>query len=46
MATGPTPDAAYATALARAQSLGANREAAIDSTAFLLRSMSASSSGR
>jgi hypothetical protein len=38
-ATGPTPDAAYATALARAQALGANREAAIDSTAFLRGSM-------
>ena len=39
MATGPTPDAAYATALARAQALGANREAAIDSTAYLRSSM-------
>jgi len=39
MATGSTPDAAYATALARAQALGANREAAIDSTAFLRSSM-------
>jgi hypothetical protein len=38
-ATGPTPDAAYATALARAQALGANREAAIDSTAYLRSSM-------
>ena len=34
-ATGPTADAAYATALARAQALGANRAAAIDATAFL-----------
>jgi len=39
MATGATVDAAYATALARAQALGANREAAIDSTAFLRSSM-------
>jgi len=36
--TGPTPDAAYAVALARAQQLGANKEGKIDSTAFLLRS--------
>jgi len=34
-ATGPTAGAAYATALAQAQALGAKREAAIDSTAFL-----------
>lgn len=34
-ATGPTADAAYATALARAQALGANRQAGIDtSTVF------------
>ena len=34
-ATGPNADAAYATALARAQALGASRETAIDSTTFL-----------
>lgn len=34
-ATGGSVDAAYATALQRAQALGANREAAIDPTAFL-----------
>jgi quinol monooxygenase YgiN len=37
-ATGPTSDAAYAAALAKAQQLGANKETKIDSTAFLLRS--------
>ncbi|MDE2106287.1 MAG: hypothetical protein KGL39_54205, partial [Patescibacteria group bacterium] len=34
-ATGPTPDAALAAAAARALVLGANKEGAIDSTAFL-----------
>jgi hypothetical protein len=34
-ASGATVDAAHATALARAQALGANREAAIDPTAWL-----------
>jgi hypothetical protein len=39
MATGSTVDAAYATALARAQALGADREPVIDSTAFLRSSV-------
>jgi len=39
IATGPSLGAAYATALAQAQALGANREPAIDSTAFLRSSM-------
>lgn len=34
-ATGSTPDAAYAAALAQAQTLGANKEAAIGNNAFL-----------
>jgi len=34
-ATGPNAGAAYTTALERAQALGANREAAIDDTAYL-----------
>jgi len=35
IATGATVDAAYTTALTRAQALGANRESVIDSTAYL-----------